>query len=163
MTKGFDIGISDGVSRQLAEVVETLRHPRDLFDAIGADLEAEVRLGFVEGSDPYGSSWAHPLWRDGEPLRDTGRLMNSITHNADDSGLEVGTNVMYAATHQFGATIKAKNASRLVFPGPGGRLIFAKQATIPARHFLPTAERGMPAHWWDQVRDRVASTLAARR
>lgn len=38
----------------------------------------------------------------GQTLRKTGRLRNSITYNVDPKGVEWGTNVIYAAAHQFG-------------------------------------------------------------
>ena len=80
--------------------------------------------------------------RQGQPLRDTGRLRGSISPAADASGVTVGTNINYAAVHQFGATIKPKKAGgRLVFPG-AGKMIFARQVTIPARPFLPLDGNG---------------------
>lgn len=171
MAKGFDITVDDGASKPLRDVIAKVTHPAPIFDAVGADLEAQVQIGFVAGHDPYGTPWAQPKFRPGQPLRDTGRLMASITHNADDRGLEVGTNVCYAPIHQFGGTISAqpgnagssscgprKGAPFLVFKA-GGQTVRAKSVTIPARPFLPTAERGMPDTWWDMVRDRVAAEL----
>jgi len=35
-------------------------------------------------------------------LMDSGRLANSITFDADNKQVEIGTNLVYAATHQFG-------------------------------------------------------------
>lgn len=91
----------------------------------------------------------------GQPLRDTGRLNRSITSNASNSGVIVGTNVIYAPTHQFGATIVPKNGKRLVFPGATGNLIFAKKVVVPARPFLPL-KRGvvqavLPPTWSQAV------------
>jgi hypothetical protein len=45
----------------------------------------------------------------GETLRDTGRLMNSYTHNVLSNGVEVGTDVAYAPHLHYGATILPKN------------------------------------------------------
>lgn len=87
----------------------------------------------------------------GQPLRHTGRLNRSITSKTDADGVTVGTNVIYARTHQFGNTITPKKAKRLVFPGPNGDLIFAKKVTIPARPFLPlrkgSAVVALPPSW----------------
>jgi len=41
----------------------------------------------------------------GTTLRDTSRLMNSITHNVLQSGVEIGTNVEYGPIHHFGGDI----------------------------------------------------------
>lgn len=120
--------------------------------AIGRQVKTHVQLGFVQGVDPYGRPWAPLKVRRGQPLRDTGRLMNSIDYALEADAVEVGTNVRYAPTHQFGALIAARNAPWLVFRVPGG---FArkKRVTIPARPFLPTT--GLPEAW----REDIASIL----
>ena len=56
-------------------------------------------------------------------MRDTNRLMNSITYNAGSNEVEVGTNVEYAAIHQEGGTA-----------GRGGGV------RIPARPFLGVSQ-----------------------
>ena len=60
---------------------------------------------------------AHPAGK--KTLIDTGRLKNSITSRAYSNKAVVGTNVIYAAIHQFG--------------GKAGR---GRKTTIPARPFL---------------------------
>jgi phage virion morphogenesis protein len=55
----------------------------------------------------------------GKVLIDTARLQNSITSRAFSDHVDIGTNVIYAAIHQFG--------------GPAGREL---NVTIPARPFL---------------------------
>lgn len=80
----------------------------------------------------------------GNPLRDTGRMRNSITSRVEADGVTIGTNVIYAPVHQFGATIRPKKAGRLVFPGPRGDIIFAKKVIVPARPFLPIRASGQP-------------------
>jgi len=166
----WEIDLNDGgASKALNKAYDKLANPVPLYDEIGQALAEEVRLGFNDASDPYGQAWAHPVFRSGQPLRDTGRLMNSITHAADSTGIEVGTNVCYAATHQFGALISAtpgqggenacgakKGAPFLVFQGANGP-IFAKQVNVPARPFLPTQEGGMPAHWLNLIASRVSA------
>ena len=87
-------------------------------------------------------------------LTNTGRLKRSINSKADRRGFAVGTNVVYAATHQFGdenrelgpLTIKAKKAKSLMF-NIGGKDIFVKKVhipslkvSIPARPFLGISE-----------------------
>lgn len=101
----------------------------------------------------------------GQPLVDTGRLRSSITHRADPQGVTIGTNIRaksgasIAAVHQFGAVIRPKNGKRLVFPGPGGGLVFAKKVTIPQRAFLPLPSPGaavtLPAAWTKTIIARL--------
>lgn len=108
-----------------------------VFATVGRVLVNRIRLGFKLGIDPWGSPWKKLKIRQGQPLRDTGLLQRSIVARPDATGVTVGTNKKQARVQQFGATIEPKAAKRLVFPGPGGRLIFAKKVTIPARPYLP--------------------------
>ena len=47
----------------------------------------------------------------------------------------IGSNKIYAAVHQFGATITPKSGQYLTF-WMGGRLVKARSVTIPARPYL---------------------------
>lgn len=116
--------------------------------AIGRQVKTNVQLGFVQGVDPYGRSWAPLKVRQGQPLRDTGRLMGSIDYRVEQAAVEIGTNVRYAPVHQFGATIRAKTPRGLIFPVPGG-YVRKRRVTIPARAFLPT--RGLPQSWREDI------------
>ena len=70
-----------------------------------------------------------------KPLVQSNNLMNSIHYQISGNLLLVGSNLIYAATHQFGATIKAKNAKSLSWK-IGDQSIFVKQVVIPAREYL---------------------------
>ena len=52
----------------------------------------------------------------GPTLADTGTLMNSITYVKRGNKVIVGSNLKYARIHQFGGTIKPKNAKYLTVP-----------------------------------------------
>ena len=67
-------------------------------------------------------------------LIESGGLVGSFTRQVTGSRLVVGTNVHYAAIHQFGGTIRPKG-SALRFR-IGRRWVFARKVTIPARPFL---------------------------
>lgn len=93
-------------------------------------------------------------------LTASGRLQKSITYKASGRKLEIGTNLKYAAIHQFGGVILPKGLSEpigfgsglgalfsrnpvfrpsskvLRIPLPGGGVIFRKKVTIPARPYL---------------------------
>lgn len=116
---------------------------------IGEHIASEVDLTFRDGADPYGNQWdalsglSTLKNRNGsKPLNDTGRLKSSITSNADSHSVEIGTNVEYAPTHQFGAK-KGSYAKGV----PWG--------DIPARPFLPTEEGGLPNDWGEEVLDII--------
>lgn len=117
--------------------------------AFGSIILNRIRLGFRLGRAPRGQAWLPPKLRQGAPLRDTGRLARSITMQKGANVVSIGTNLRQARVHQFGATIKPKNATVLRFPGPGG-FIFARQVTIPARPFMPLTSAGdadLPPPW----------------
>lgn len=127
-----------GANAKLAALSKATTDMRPVFETVGRVLVNRIRLGFKLGIDPWGSPWLALKLRKGQPLRDTGILQRSIVSRADADGVTVGTKQMpRAAVHQYGATIVPKKAKRLVFPGPGGKLIFAKKVVVPARPFLP--------------------------
>lgn len=160
MSSVFDVTVDDGgVVSRIRAMIAAGDNMRPLYQRIGAALVSEIQLGFKAGASPYGQAWAPLSIRRGQPLRDSGRLRSSITSRPDDSGVTVGTNLIYAPVHQFGATIKPKNAKRLVFPGGGG-LIFAKSVTIPARPFMPLDDSGA-VNLPHRYQSAIAAVIAA--
>ena len=129
---------------------------RGMLSEIGEDLAESTKQRFVTSTAPDGSRWAansqltylgliartdKALRKDGRvnskmatklankrPLVDTGTLSDSITYQVSGSTLEVGTNTVYAATHQYGAKQGAYGRTRRGAPIPWG--------DIPARPFL---------------------------
>ncbi len=121
-------------------------------------LFASVKRNFSSGGRP---TWKPLKVREGQPLRDTGRLMASVTgagggsvsretHQQGYHSLEIGTNVVYANVHQFGfqGTVKQNvRAHSRVITQAFGRSIEPRPVTvkahtrnmkmnIPARPFL---------------------------
>jgi phage gpG-like protein len=118
---------------------------RAMFDEIGGYLDSTVGDRFKQGRDPEGNTWepsvralaletggttpegntwepsVRALETGGTTLVDHGNLRDSITPNvfADGSGVEHGSNMIYAAIHQFG--------------GKAGR---NRAVTLPARPFI---------------------------
>lgn len=127
-----------GARAKLKALVAAQADMTPVFATVGSVIANRIRLCFKLGVDPWANPWAKLKIRQGQPLRDTGRLQRSIVANPDKTGVRIGTNVAHARTHQYGATIEPKTpGGRLAFPGPGGRMIFAKKVTIPARPFMP--------------------------
>lgn len=120
--------------------------------AMGGAIANRIRLGFRLGRSPYGNPWKpiNPAFRAGQPLRDTGRLQRSITSAVQGDSALVGTNVIYARTHQYGAKIKPVKGKTLRFALAGGGFAFPRGVTIPARPFMPIGPGGgveLPAAW----------------
>lgn len=109
--------------------------------AIGVGLVGSTHQRFVKQVDPDGAAWQAlnaeyaAGKRNSRILTESGRLRDSINARASNDEVLVGTNVIYAAAHQLGATIVPKNASHLYFR-IGGRLIKADSVTLPARPYL---------------------------
>ncbi len=83
--------------------------PRPIFQAIANYGEASTRLRFNRQVGPDGQPWqpSHRARATGsKTLVLKARLLRSITSTADRDGAEWGTNVKYAAIHQFGGEIK---------------------------------------------------------
>ena len=114
---------------------------------LNTNLAQVVRTSTLErfktGKDPDGVKWTESTRVKeigGKTLVDTGGLKKALQTKADSSGFAFGTNLKYAATHQFGdkdRLIRAKNARGLHFR-VGGNWITVKavKVTIPARPYL---------------------------
>lgn len=110
--------------------------PAELMTAIGAMGESQTRRRITdEKTSPDGEAWK-PNLSDGSILMATGgHLLASVAYTASADAAEWGAAWEYAHVHQYGATIKPKEADKLVF-FLGGNKVFAKEVTIPARPFV---------------------------
>lgn len=153
------------------------REPRRLFNrlalrmadtapvmrAIGVGIREVTHTHFEAGTDPDGRAWTplDPGYAAGKRgpgiLRESGMrggLMGSLAVRATATSVELGTNKVYGAVHQFGAVIRPKAAGKLVFR-MGGRLVMADSVTIPARRYL-----GIGADHRAAILDVLRSLLA---
>jgi phage gpG-like protein len=144
-----------GVLTALSNLLTAGKQLRAPLNAIGQDVAESIQLCFVDGQSPYGAPWVPLRSRAGQPLINTGKLRASITHQATDADVTIGTNanaagVPYPRVHQFGAVIEAKNAPYLRFKTAGG-WVRKKRVEIPARPFMPL--EGLPDDWAESVLD----------
>lgn len=116
-----------------------LKDMKPVLNIIAQDMTKEAQLNFRNSQSPEGEKW-QPLntltismRRKGssQPLVDTGILRRSIRGSANGTQAIAGTNIKYAAIHQFGGTIKPKNGKALSF----GKHRVTK-VVIPARPYL---------------------------
>ncbi len=117
---------------------------RPLLPIIGAMVESQTRKRISEeGPGPDDEDW--PEWstqyaesraKKHKLLQSSGSLIDSLGHLVTGNEVEIGTNLVYGAIHQFGGTIKPKNKKALRLPG--GKLV--KSVTIPARPYLGISE-----------------------
>lgn len=115
---GVLVRIDDsGVQRLAGEILDRMINQRRALTAVGDFARESIRTNFASGGRP--DKWPGLKVRAGQPLRDTGRLMNSLGRHVSSDKVMVGTNVVYAAIHNFG--------------GQAGR---GRKVTIPARPFM---------------------------
>lgn len=137
--------------------------------AIGAAMLAKTQQRFQRQAGPDGNPWT-PLRprtaarrigrrRRGQDniLRVSNRLYSSLTYEATEAAVSVGSNAVYAAIHQLGGTIKAAARQQTInLVRRNGRTRFAKAGargaverevsvgahtiTIPARPYLGVDE-----------------------
>ena len=117
------------------------RDTKPLLDAIGTGLVASTEMRFQSNTAPDGTPWAplNPAYaefrRPGPILVQSAALMRSITFRAGYHTLRIGSPMIYAGVHQWGATIRPVRAKALAFE-MGGHLVLARKVTIPARPYL---------------------------
>ena len=130
-----------------------------LLKAIGVALVEETQSRFDAGVDVWGTRWQpllpayEAIKRGPGILRASLMLQRSITFQVSGGTVSVGSNRIYAAVHQFGATIKPVNGKALKFKlgGQGKKgnkagFVQAKSVHIPARPYLgfgPKDERAV--------------------
>lgn len=163
---GASITVDDAaVLAALRSLTTGVQRLRPTLAAIGGALVTQVDLGFREQTDPWGAPWpalsatTQARRRSGrgsganQILRDTGRLANSFSYRADDRAVQVGTSVVYAGTHQFGAEKGAYGRTRRGSPIPWG--------DVPARPMLPirSGVAALPAAWKDEILGIAAAQL----
>lgn len=137
----IEIEIDDRLTAAALErLVKAAKNPAPLMRGIAAVLMDAVEENFAQQGRP---KWQglKPGGRQGQILQDTGRLASSISPSSDATSAMVGTNVKYAAIHQFGGqtrphVIRPRNKRALAFGGRVVRSVNHPGSNIPARPFL---------------------------
>ena len=142
----IDIKIKDQKALQTLNLLA--RRSEDLspaMQAIAGVLVDDIEEAFQSEQSPNGEIWASlsdttikrreksGYWP-GQKLQQTGRLASSLTSSFGKDYAVAGTNVIYAATHQFGAKKGSFGSDRHGRPIPWG--------DIPARPFLGLSNDG---------------------
>lgn len=146
--------------RQLRRLEEFNR--AELSGVLGEAMRISTLQRFRTGKSPEGQRWTESRRvreTGGKTLLDTAGLRNSIHVHSDGSGFAVGSNLRYAATHQFGdenRVIRVKSAGGLRFRiGNTWVVRRAVRVTIPARPFLGVSEEDMA-----EIRDIIEAYLS---
>ena len=124
----------------LSGLVDAINDPSPLLAELGEYGLRSTRARFKTQTAPDGTAWAAlQPWYQKEKRRTKNRILTlngylrgQMTWQlVGDRTVEIGSNLPYAAVHQFGATIKPRAAKVLMFRGH-----VAKSVTIPARPYL---------------------------
>lgn len=146
---GITLTIDDTeVRRLLAGLRERGGNLRPALNVAATMMQQAVRNNFAQGGRP---KWLPLKSRDGRPLRDTGRLMNSLTREATQTEARVGTNVVYAAVHHFGAA-KGSFGTFLHQVQPHQRIItqaFGRRLRFPVATSVGSHIRRAKLPWGD--------------
>lgn len=157
--------VSDAAIRAFRQLAVLMGNPTPVMRATGVGLVEGTHTRFEQAVDPEGQPWAplNPVYAAEKKgpgiLRESGMrggLMGSITFRAGPDSVEVGTNKVHGAIHQFGGTITPKKATHLRFM-MGGGLVQADSVTIPARSYLgvSASDHRMIEETWVDALDRA--------
>lgn len=135
----LDFTFSETLQSRLTRAAEAATDFTAPMRAIADYMRTAAVERFEDERGPDGQRWKpsqRALEEGGLTLTDRGHLRQSITAASDANSALAGTNLVYAAIHQFGGAIRAKGgaaggkrALRTPF-GPRGSV------TMPARPFL---------------------------
>jgi phage virion morphogenesis protein len=130
----IDVDVS-GLEKAAKRLEQFNRSKSPLMRILSESMKAAVEENFARQGRPEWLGFAPSTLRrrqGGIILQNNGRLVASIEGRWDDASAIVGTNVHYAAIHQFGGEIRRppKPGRRGKRPSKGGT------TTIPARPFL---------------------------
>lgn len=134
---------------------------KGLNNVLSQGVRSSTVRRFKTGKGPNGKKWKTSIRaaeEGGKTLVQSARMRNSIRRKSDAGGFAVGTNVIYAATHQYGAkrVIRARKAKLLRFR-VDGRWVSAKKVLvdIPARPFLGLSDEDM-----NEIRETVEEFMS---
>lgn len=109
------------VQNQIERLQQGVENRYRLMGQLSATMHAAVLTNFRQSGRP---KWLGLKYRNGKPLIDKGDLRGSISSLADNDTAIVGTNIVYAAIHNFG--------------GMAGR---GRKVKIPQREFLTLTDQ----------------------
>lgn len=115
---------------------------RTLLTSIGAELATSIKSRFKTNIAPDGIPWPTSKAarkRGGKTLQNTGRLRDSIVSSANSRSVRVGTNLRYAAAHQFGARariLRPRRKKALFWPGAKHPVKKVSLPALPKRPFV---------------------------
>lgn len=154
--KGSPLALTD----RLTGIISVLENPQPMWEAVGFTMKENTRLRFSDQLDIYGRGLVpsiRALEEGGQTLRDTGRMMNSITFFASKKGVQWGipAEFPYATILNTGGTIVPRTKPKLKFK-VGSRWVSAARVVMPERRVI-----GISTEDKQDIIDVVVSFLEA--
>jgi len=160
------VDVQDGAVRDaLAEMARRGRDNREMMQDIGEVVRTSVEDNFeAEGRPARWKQSGRVAREGGQTLSKWSVLRRSFTVHPGNGFVTVGTNVPYAAIHQFGGktkprTIVPRNGKALFWPGAAHpvRVVRHPGSTIPARPFLMVQDED-----WEEIRHIAVNYLTGK-
>ncbi|HFC8519093.1 TPA: phage virion morphogenesis protein [Neisseria weaveri] len=126
------------VQNQIERLQDGVENRYRLMERLAGTMHYAVQMNFRAGGRP---KWLGLKYRNGKPLVDKGDLRNSFSAFSDNDTALVGTNMVYAAIHNFG--------------GMAGR---GRKVNIPQREFLTLTNQDKQ-DLMDDVQDYFANLI----
>lgn len=98
----FELAALDSLSALLADAYDRSLNLKPLMEQIGEASLVTVEERFDKEQGPDGQAWQKSLKLEGKTLTDEGHLRGSISPEAGDRKVEIGSNLIYARPHQLG-------------------------------------------------------------
>jgi phage virion morphogenesis protein len=161
MSMRIEVSFDDSkIQNVLSGIVDLGEDQSGLMAVLGSFIENSTKDRFETEITPAGVPWLpsrRAIAEGGKTLTDKGHLRDSITYASSHDEAVIGTNLIYAAIHQFGGTIEAKDGGKLKFAHSNGFAVL-DQVTIPARPFFGLSsddERGIEDSTADFLEDII--------
>ena len=104
----IDLSGLSKLNRTIETFSRKIKDRRALNLALATTLRECTRKRFETKKTPEGKAWTSPLVQSGD-------LRGKLLIDANEQIAKVGSNLVYAAIHQFGGVIKAKKGKALMF------------------------------------------------
>jgi len=133
---GVNISLEESGRKELIALLRSISThmptvAKRMLSLICSDIIAISQTYYVNGPRIKGG---------GHIQRQSGKLANSLSYKLLGSmDAEIGTDLVYAAIHEFGGDIYPVNKKTLHWQDENGNDIFAKHVKMPARPYLKPA------------------------
>lgn len=139
------IRVNDGgVSRVLSRLLLTNVKRRSMLDQLGQQAVEQTQYRFIEQKSPTGVPWKPSKRAIKNPARptliDSGALLNSIEYVISGDGFEVGSDLPYAGTMNFGAKKGQFGSTSNGNPIPFGDIAARTFLGVSAEHKVRMAD-----------------------